>query len=300
MSKLTYQLGILITILLGAILNYYYCCNMEEEIVVEEIVSEPVIEPTKNPFLVQDANGNLDVKVNDNFNFQASEMVILEPLSERVIGGVTELSAYLAEHPDKSVSITGYYKGDEVNHTAYPNLGLARAGAVKNYFVSKGISSRIIDTHGKLYDGMVPDADNIYYGPVEFAVATTGDHGDLDALADEINKDPLVLNFGIDKFVINLTEEQRHKFAKISRYLDKAEGSTCNIVGHTDTTGPEDHNMVLGKERADFAKAYLVRHHIPESKVITVSKGSSEPIADNSTTEGRAANRRTIVTVNKP
>ncbi|OMP32075.1 OmpA family protein [Mangrovimonas sp. DI 80] len=300
MSKLTYQLGILITILLGAFLNYYYCCDKVEEIVVEEIVSEPVIEPTKNPFLVQDANGNLDVKVNDNFNFKTSEMTILEPLSGKVTDGVMQLSAYLAENPDKSVSITGYYNSDEVNHTAYPNLGLARAGAVKNYFVSKGISSRVIDTHGKMYDAMVPDADNIYYGPVEFAVATTGDHGDLDALADEINSNPLVLYFGIDEFVIKLTEEQREKFAKISRYLDKVDGATCTIVGHTDTTGPEDHNIVLGKERADFAKTYLVTHHIPEAKVMTESKGSSEPIADNSTTEGRAANRRTIVTVNKP
>lgn len=295
-KKLTYQLGILATIILGALLNYYYCCNT-----VEEVVVEPKIEPTKRAFMVQDQNGDLDLNINDNFNFMSSGFTILQPLSDRVVDGVTQLSTYLNEHPDKSISITGFYTSDETNNTAYPNLGLARAGAVKNYFVSKGISSRIIDTFGKLDDGLVPDEKNIFYGPVQFEMLTSeGEAIDYSYLADEINNNPLVLNFGVDEFTINLTVEQREQFAKISKYLDKVEGATATIIGHTDSTGEAEHNMILGQERADFAKSYLVTHHIPESKINTISKGQTEPIADNSTQEGRAENRRTIVTVNKP
>ena len=72
----------------------------------------------------------------------------------------------------------------------------------------------------------------------------------------------------------------------------------ANIVGHTDNTGQRETNMRLGQERADFAKAYLMRNGIPENRINATSKGSDEPIASNATEEGKAKNRRTVITLN--
>ena len=59
--------------------------------------------------------------------------------------------------------------------------------------------------------------------------------------------------------------------------------------------------MPLAQERADNAKAYLVETHgIDPSRIMTGAEGSMEPVGDNSTREGRAANRRVVIVVTIP
>ncbi|MBP1838485.1 OmpA family protein [Formosa algae] len=300
-KKAVYLLGVLLTIILGTIL---YCKLCNTCCVTEEAVPKPVVvapkETTKNPFLLKDFNGSLDLNASDNLNFNVSGITILKPISKDVTDGVDSLKVYLDGDPLKIIGITGLYTSDEINNSAFPNLGLARANAVKNYFVSKGISSRQIDTFGALDNDMVPDQAGVLYGPEQYMVSTreVDDKSHFEALElihAEISEHPLVMNFDTAKATIDLSGEQREKVAKISRYLDKVEGASITIVGHTDNTGNAEANLVLGQERADFAKSYFIRNHIPEGKIITVSKGQTEPIANNATEEGRANNRRITV-----
>ena len=65
------------------------------------------------------------------------------------------------------------------------------------------------------------------------------------------------------------------------------------MTGHTDNVGNAAANLTLGQKRADVIKTYLVSRGVASQKIITDSKGSSTPIADNSTDSGRAQNRRT-------
>jgi len=95
-----------------------------------------------------------------------------------------------------------------------------------------------------------------------------------------------------------LTLEDRRKVADIVRYCDNVENSKIDAVGYTDNVGSNDKNLVLGQERADFAKAYLVSNGIPAERIISTSKGATSPIGDETTAEGKAKNRRTVVTIN--
>ncbi|GAB1856085.1 hypothetical protein MHTCC0001_09200 [Flavobacteriaceae bacterium MHTCC 0001] len=263
----------------------------------------PEIKPaTKNAFAIQDANGDLNLKLNDNFNFKTSNFSILEPISSNVEQGVLKLKDYLLENPNKDVEITGFYKSDEVNNSAFPNLGLARANAVKNYLVLHGVPAKQIDTFGVLNDGIYPDNEGTFFGPLKFGMITldASDSSALDALkaaCDSIKANPLVLHFKTGQAAIALTPEQRKKMADISHCVDKF-GVKVQVVGHTDNTGDAATNMGLGKERADFAKGYLVKNGILETNIETSSKGQTEPIADNTTDEGKAQNRRTVITIN--
>jgi peptidoglycan-associated lipoprotein len=75
-------------------------------------------------------------------------------------------------------------------------------------------------------------------------------------------------------------------------------GVWFEIEGHTDATGPEDYNMQLGEERAMAVRDYLAKaHSIALSRLSVISYGESEPVADNSTREGRAQNRRVVIRV---
>jgi OOP family OmpA-OmpF porin len=74
-----------------------------------------------------------------------------------------------------------------------------------------------------------------------------------------------------------------------------AENASINvkIIGHTDSDGGAGDNVSLSKRRAEAVKAELVKDFgIDASRLQTDGKGASEPIASNSTTQGKANNRR--------
>lgn len=70
------------------------------------------------------------------------------------------------------------------------------------------------------------------------------------------------------------------------------------IEGHTDATGSEGYNYTLGLRRANAVRDYVYQAGgIPLHAMNTVSLGESQPVADNSSSGGRAQNRRVVVRV---
>jgi len=64
------------------------------------------------------------------------------------------------------------------------------------------------------------------------------------------------------------------------------------INGHTDNVGDAQKNLVLSQKRADAVKKYLTSKAVPENRIKSTGFGSTVPVADNATTEGKAKNRR--------
>ena len=77
--------------------------------------------------------------------------------------------------------------------------------------------------------------------------------------------------------------------------LTKLAGVDVEMViatGHTDSVGTDAYNVKLSDRRAAAVKAYLVSKGIAASKITTLGKGESQPVATNKTKEGRQKNRR--------
>jgi len=68
--------------------------------------------------------------------------------------------------------------------------------------------------------------------------------------------------------------------------------SRWKIVGYTDNVGSEDGNIKMSQMRAESVLNYFVSRGIPKGRFEVIGMGSKEPLADNSTPEGRAKNRR--------
>jgi OOP family OmpA-OmpF porin len=65
------------------------------------------------------------------------------------------------------------------------------------------------------------------------------------------------------------------------------------IGGHTDASGSDEANQAISMKRAESAQKYIQdKFNIPEDRLVIKSYGASKPVADNSTPEGRAKNRR--------
>jgi outer membrane protein OmpA-like peptidoglycan-associated protein len=71
------------------------------------------------------------------------------------------------------------------------------------------------------------------------------------------------------------------------------------IQGHTDNVGDDTENLKLSQDRADAVKKYLASKGIPETRVTAKGYGSTRPMADNATEQGKAKNRRTSLKVLK-
>jgi len=71
------------------------------------------------------------------------------------------------------------------------------------------------------------------------------------------------------------------------------------VEGHTDSVGKDSDNMRLSQARADSVRSYLVTKGVKAERITAVGKGSSVPIADNKSAEGRANNRRVEIVVSK-
>ncbi|MEM6307304.1 MAG: OmpA family protein [Pseudomonadota bacterium] len=75
--------------------------------------------------------------------------------------------------------------------------------------------------------------------------------------------------------------------------LDSADLQVA-IEGHTDNTGDPTANQTLSNARANSVLAALTQRDVDNTHITAVGYGAAEPIADNGTPEGRAANRRTV------
>jgi len=65
-----------------------------------------------------------------------------------------------------------------------------------------------------------------------------------------------------------------------------------NVNGYTDNVGNAADNLILSQDRAENVKAYLIQQGVDGSRITSEGFGLEDPIADNSTAEGRAKNRR--------
>lgn len=96
--------------------------------------------------------------------------------------------------------------------------------------------------------------------------------------------------FDFDKSVLRPDGRQ-----SIDDAVGKLRGVDLEMViatGHTDSIGSDAYNQRLSERRAAAVKAYLESKGIPASKITTIGKGESQPVATNKTAEGRQKNRR--------
>ncbi|CAM1334327.1 OmpA family protein [Tenacibaculum aestuariivivum] len=301
-KKVIYLLGIFITIILGTFFYWQFCCCKQKTNKIKELPQKNVTIIEKESALsfgISNTDGSLGIPLNNALKFKKSSINFSIAASDELDTKINQLKNLLIKDNEKGLAIKGYYMSDEVNNSAFPNIGLARAISFKNYVAQRGIPTKVIDIEGELNDNMVVDTNNIIKNPLKISVGKSKDYSKLiNSIIKEIESNPLLLNFNSGQTSLNFTPNQRRKIVNISTYLDKVNNASCLITGHTDNIGTANRNLMIGKQRAEFIKAYLTRSGILKNRINTISKGETEPIESNTTKEGRAKNRRSIVTIN--
>jgi OOP family OmpA-OmpF porin len=98
------------------------------------------------------------------------------------------------------------------------------------------------------------------------------------------------VNFDFDKY--ELTPKAKMNLDEHLRSLSSQSDRSILIKGYADSTGPEDYNQKLSERRAQAVYDYLTSKGVNPERMKTFGYGESQPVADNSTAQGRALNRR--------
>jgi outer membrane protein OmpA-like peptidoglycan-associated protein len=117
---------------------------------------------------------------------------------------------------------------------------------------------------------------------------------DASAWAAEIDKTGHAAVYGIefDTGKATLKPASEKVLGDVLSLLQAQPDWKMKIEGHTDSTGTKAGNVTLSQQRAAAVVAWLVAKGIPRERLTAAGLGDSKPIADNSTDEGRARNRR--------
>ncbi len=104
----------------------------------------------------------------------------------------------------------------------------------------------------------------------------------------------VVLHFEFGKSA--LTDEARRTLeSAIVKPASNVQGLTIALEGHADWIGTEAYNDRLGLARAETVKRYLTQQGFPIDRISVVSYGKREPVAPNTTRQGRAQIRRVVI-----
>ena len=99
----------------------------------------------------------------------------------------------------------------------------------------------------------------------------------------------------------DLNASSKAALNKFANSLKETPETDVTIYGHTDNTGSKEVNVQLSKNRAAAVASFLNSNGIPTDRMTTEGKAFDEPVADNSTADGRTKNRRVeiYITANK-
>ncbi len=128
----------------------------------------------------------------------------------------------------------------------------------------------------------------------EQAAAMSAVRREKDALILTFKSDVL---FDTDSSTIKSAAHSSGEIDRVAQILNKYPYSTIKVVGYTDSTGAESHNLRLSELRANAVKNALMVKGVSSSRMVAIGMGKSYPVADNNTPEGRQLNRRVNIVI---
>lgn len=240
------------------------------------------------------AGEDLTVQADENVRYARSDASpIISEATEKALATVKD---YFDSHSEEALVITGFYDDTERNRTLLPNLGMARAEALKAWLTEYGMRHQQITTQAYMNINLTYLKDTLLDG-LTFEVMDELPDADLseeelNALREKLENTSRNLYFETGATPLMVNDTVRQYIQELKQYLNAKEEASIELIGHTDNIGEARQNLEYAQQRADFTRELLSRAGINLAQIRTDSKGESEPIATNDTEEGRSKNRR--------
>lgn len=173
-----------------------------------------------------------------------------------------------------------------------PDLGLARAEVLKQKLVSLNApEDRIViaseEAPAPLFisDYLIGGVDFSFMPNrlLPFTVETM------------LQNDSITVFFEGGTTRFTMPSETRIYFENLRQYLLQNPMAGVVLYGHTDNSNTDAYNLELGNQRCSSLKEFMVNLGLPANRILTESKGESQPLYPNTLEEGRMRNRRVVI-----
>jgi outer membrane protein OmpA-like peptidoglycan-associated protein len=185
----------------------------------------------------------------------------------------------------------GAIYGTGIGAAAGAGLGQAIGGDTEATLIGAGI--------GAVVGGLAGGAIGKYMDNQEAAMRAQ--LAGVESANIQRNANLLAVTFKSDVwFDVNSATLKPGGFSELQRVatvLNQYPQTTIQIAGHTDSSGSEEYNQALSVRRAEAAKNALLGFNVDPARMTTIGFGEAQPVADNSTPQGRQMNRRVQITI---
>jgi OOP family OmpA-OmpF porin len=226
----------------------------------------------------------------------------ITPLPEANIEAVLEQTpSYLKSNTDRKLTISILFGAEENNESIFPDFWLARAAQVKKLLISLGApASKMFTSSNKVANMMEAKElkEGLWHTPLHSSFSEMNYIQNSDKWAyffSRMADNPIFVYFDPAYNTLELSSSQRQDFAQLIDYLSSHTANSIMLTRLTDSKIDRDFNVQLGLQRTESVQVYLARNDIAEAQLLASSKGPNQPIADNSTEERCAQNRRVEV-----
>lgn len=198
------------------------------------------------------------------------------------------LAQLMATDSSVDLQIIGLFRELESDVMAgfYEDLGFARAAAVQDLLLTKGVGENHIILKSQV------STDSLIGEPLAFSFVSNqlpSEFANASYLFTNMTYSDA--NFPSNSDVFDPGDAFRTYADSVKTYIDLNPDKSIRIIGHTDNVDTDRYNMKLGLRRAKSAKSWLLDHGI-ECEIDVESMGETKPVATNKTAEGRQLNRR--------
>lgn len=268
--------------------HYFITSNFLVNKNSKKIVS---ITKNKNYYVVTNYNKDTIFRYTKAFEISKNESKIIN------INDFTtffdSIKFYLKNHYKSKLLISGLYSEKEKDSSSSKNLGILRANSIKAYLKNQNINNYQLKTLSKLKNNLFKNNTDISGIILKFDQIS---NKTKDSIEQVISNKRIYVNFEDNNLIINKSIE--NYVVLLKQYIEEHPNKTIYITGHTDNDGYYQNNLIIGLNRANLVKNYFKQNGLENTKIITASKGESEPIADKNTLKGKATNRRIEIKIN--
>lgn len=212
---------------------------------------------------------------------------------------IDTLADYLKANPRRLLTVIGYHTPAESKQTLVANLGAVRATSVKQYLVNAGVPDEQVKVWGEASNALLFVQDSTNALSFAFQAITI----DANWLAQHQKYTdlfhPLHLYFPTGGTTYIHTPDNEQFAREAITYLRDHRQERLVITGHTDSTGTAAGNLRLSFLRARAVQDSLVKQGANRRRLRIVAQGDKSPIAPNALPEGREANRRVTLLVER-
>lgn len=272
---------------------------------------------TVAPLSISDGELEFSTTANQHFSFLPSGHTIA--IEDQAGKSLREVSQHLTEHPDRALTLNGWFLEGETNDSEYENLGIARAEEVKSFLLlqdsslvdriltSGEMKNAILTINEKQIDGVAFNFSNLENDfssdnvDADLEGETDSDSESSSTLSSSSGTAPTLSLYGKEEIKnIKMDINLQQQIDNMKSVLDLNPGAYIMVTGHSEKMRTASKSEDLAYIWASNVRRFFRNNGIKSKQIKASSQGANDPLVSPDDVESSTKNNRVTVEIILP